>query len=336
MQGIGELSPIDVDGWTLGNVRVITERQVGAGSGRVDILLVSENDEFVCIIENKIGTGEHSNQLAKYLDAGEEAYVDLTPFPIFLTPEGTAPAAESDARRYVPFDYGRISDLIERTLDARGATLNANVVSFLEQYKRTLGRYVVQSVDNIDLLALRLYQNHRAAIDQINRVKNARGMLDWEDIDGWVADHVPSFRPDASDARFHRFAAKDLDPLEALKHTNAFGNDTPMALFEFIHDARTRHLRLDIVVGPGEDAPRKILANMHKLHGPPFRGSKKGARYMHIYRKHILVPGTYHPFDREQIESTAVRVLQDFHNKDYPRLVNAIRAAFGLPEVGPS
>ena len=335
MRGIGELSPIDVDGWTLNDVQVITERQVGGSSGRVDILLVSENDEFVCVIENKIGTGEHSNQLADYLGAVEEEYGDLTPFPIFLTPMGTAPAAELDAERYTPLDYGKIADLIQGTLKARGAILNANVVGFLEQYQRTLGRYVVRTPDNIDELALRLYQNHRAAIDQINRVKNARGMLEWEDIDGWVAEHVPSFRPTASNSTFHRFAATDLDGIGQLNHTNAFGTDTPMALFEFIHDVRRRHLRLDIVVGPGPAEARQKLFRLTQNSRPLFHATKRNARYMHIFRKHILTPRTYHPFDRDLIEDSAVGALKDFYNKDYPRLINAICQEFAQDTESP-
>ena len=332
--GVGELSPIDVDGWALDDIRVITERQVGGSSGRVDILLVSETDEFACVIENKIGTGEHSNQLAKYLTAVEEEYGDLTPFPIFLTPEGIAPVATSDAERYVPFDYKRIAGLIDWTLKARGATLNANVVGFLEQYQRTLGRYVVRTTDNdnIDELALRLYQNHRAAIDHINRVKNARGILEWKDVDEWVADHVPSFRAAASSPRFHRFAAKDLDSIEELNHSNVFGPDTPMLLFEFNHDARRRHLRLDIVVGPGPEETRQKLFALTQNSRPLFHATKRNARYMHIYRRHILTPRTYHPFDRDLIEDAAMGALKDFYAKDYPRLIGAICKAFDPPQ----
>ena len=89
-----------MDSWKLSDIKVATERH------RIDILLMDENDGFVCLIENKIGSGEHSDQLNRYLRTVEREYEGLTPFPIFLTPEGTEPAGEEDAKRYVPMDYG--------------------------------------------------------------------------------------------------------------------------------------------------------------------------------------------------------------------------------------
>ena len=54
-EGIGSVTALDVDGWDLGGNEIATERH------NIDILLVDKDDEFVCINENKIGAGEHSN-----------------------------------------------------------------------------------------------------------------------------------------------------------------------------------------------------------------------------------------------------------------------------------
>ena len=99
-RGIGEVTPLSVDGWKLDDIEVATERH------RIDIMLIAEADEFVCLIENKIGTGEHStnwaasyvclienkigtgehsNQLGRYLSTVEREYEGLNPFQIFLT-----------------------------------------------------------------------------------------------------------------------------------------------------------------------------------------------------------------------------------------------------------
>ena len=88
---------------------VATERQ------NIDVLLVDEYDEFVCIIGNKIGAGGHSNQLARYLSVVEREYEGLIPFPILLTLDGIDPNSKGDAGRYVPVSYVRNADLIPRS-----------------------------------------------------------------------------------------------------------------------------------------------------------------------------------------------------------------------------
>ena len=161
------MTALDVDGWDLGGIEIATERH------NIDILLVDEDDEFVCIIENKIGAGEHSNQLARYLRIVEKEYEGLVPFPIFLTPDGIDPNSEEDAERYVPVGYERIAGLIDRTLRTRGSNMSTAVSGFLEQYARTLRRHVMTDADNIDELALQIYNKHRAAIDMIIKAKPA-------------------------------------------------------------------------------------------------------------------------------------------------------------------
>ena len=101
-----------MDSWTLGDVdiEVATERH------RIDILLIDNTDKCVCLIENKIGADEGPRQLRGYLETVELAYPQLRPLPIFLTPEGREPQAEEDAEHWVPFDYERIADLIDRAL----------------------------------------------------------------------------------------------------------------------------------------------------------------------------------------------------------------------------
>ena len=171
---IADITPLDVDGWKLTNIEVATERH------KIDILLVDETDGFVCLVENKIGAGEQSDQLGRYLRTVESEYEGLIPLPIFLTPEGREPDEEEDAERWVPFDYGKVAALIERTLETRGSTISASVHSFLNQYKGALGRHVLDTADNIDELALQIYNNHRVAIDIIINAKTAPGAMGWD------------------------------------------------------------------------------------------------------------------------------------------------------------
>ena len=81
-QKITDVTPLVVDGWKLSDIEVVTERH------NIDIMLIDETDGFVCFIENKIGAGEHSNQLTHYLETVDREYGGLKSLPIFLTPDG--------------------------------------------------------------------------------------------------------------------------------------------------------------------------------------------------------------------------------------------------------
>ena len=80
----------------------------------IDILVLDEANGYVCPIENKIESGEHSNQLSRYLRIVKRTYPELSPLPVFLTPGGGRPARRTDAEQYAPLSYGTIAELINR------------------------------------------------------------------------------------------------------------------------------------------------------------------------------------------------------------------------------
>ena len=53
-------SLFDLDDWNLGNAEVLKEWR------NIDILILDEENRFVCAIENKVDSGEHSEQLQRY------------------------------------------------------------------------------------------------------------------------------------------------------------------------------------------------------------------------------------------------------------------------------
>ena len=61
----GLVSPIDLDVWDMTGADVRRERQ------NIDILFEDQENKFVALIENKVGSGEHSGQLKRYLDNSE-------------------------------------------------------------------------------------------------------------------------------------------------------------------------------------------------------------------------------------------------------------------------
>ena len=258
-RGIGDFTPIDVDCWKLDgiDVQVATERH------NIDILIVDGDDEFVCLIENKVGAGEHDDQLSRYLETVEGEYEGLTPFPIFLTPDGMEPVSEIDAERWIPLGYDKVSDIIERVLDMRGSTISASVASFLEQYKLSLGRHVLETTGNIDELALQIYNNHREAIDLIINAKPAREAVGWNAIHSAIEEHASDLRRGHDGKWYHSFYSLILEDVDALRQGSGWTALGRILLFE----VRYRSKSFALLIGPGPEATRKKVYNLVQADG---------------------------------------------------------------------
>lgn len=83
------VTPIELERWTLARITVQKEWQY------LDILLLDEDHELAVIVENKIGTGEHSDQLQRYIDIVEQHHPGWRIVPLYLTPSGVAPSHKS-------------------------------------------------------------------------------------------------------------------------------------------------------------------------------------------------------------------------------------------------
>ena len=328
-QGVLDIvSPLDVDGWALSDVEVVNERHY------IDILALSENDGFACLIENKIFSPEGEGQLRAYLRTVRETYPHLQPFPIFLTPEGIAPLEDDDRICWVRLDYGRVADIIDRMLRTRGSTINESVRSFLDQYRQTLRRYVLNTNENINELAARLYGNHRAAIDLIISAKSSPQARGLDIVESAMQTHESDLQQDDHDKWHRRYFAPCLDDIKDLtnrgeaKEEFRWTASGRIVLFEFKY-SDPGSMTLYLWVGPGPSGTRKRLIDLAQGGGLPFKSGKPGPWYS-MYEKIILTESDYNPLDRVKAKETVERVIQEFHAKDYPRLVSGIRREFGL------
>ena len=329
-RGIAEVTPLDVDGWELANIEVANERH------HIDILLIGGTDGFVCLIENKVGAEEHSGQLGRYLETVEREYEGLNPFPIFLTPDGVEPETQVDAERYVPLDYGTVADLIERTLRTRGSTIGASVVGFLEQYARTLRRHVLNTTDNIDELALQIYDNHRAAIDLIINARPAMEERGWAVIDSAIEKHAPRLQAESLGKSIHRFYAPELDEIPELQEGTGWTKSGRLLLFEL----KLRERVLVLMLGPGPEQTRQRLHELVEGDGVPGvdmrRARKLSPRWHTLYSRTLVGPDGSREPNYEKARAQVEQVIAGFFDDDYWPMVNAVRAEFGLPPVSAS
>ena len=326
-----DVTPLDVDGWKLGEVEVATERH------NIDILLIDQNDSFVCLTENKIRADEHSNQLSRYLETVEREYDAIHTLPIFLTTDGMPPEDEDDAERYVALAYEKVANLVDRTLETRGSTIGAGVAGFLEQYADTLRRHVLNTTDNIEELALQIYDNHRVAIDLINdavnNAKPAQVAKGWDVIDKAVEQCAPGLRADEHHKWYHRYYSPELDEIGDLKKGSGWTESGRILLFEI----KYRERRLALMIGPGPEETRKRIYDLAQRDEDLdlyWRRSRNLSKTYHtLYSKPLIGTGGSSQPDYENSKAQIERVIAEFFENDYWPMVNAVRVDFGLSPV---
>ncbi len=304
--------------WKFSDIEVARERH------NIDILLIDERDGFVCPIENKVKSGERSDQLSRYLDTVEREYKGLTPFPIFLTPDGRKPENEADAERWTPFGYQKAADLITQTLRTCRSAISPSVTDFLEQYERTIRRRVLDAPSDIDRLALQIYNVHREAIDHIIKVKPIN-ML-WPIVEPAVEQYAPDFKNHSSNKIILDFTSPRLD-----FHIDE-NKPEPMFRFDFLHHEGSLRLRLMVARDP---ETRNRLFQMDPPTDYDHRKRNPDQREFRMYWKELLSRHECNPSDPD-MKPRLEKAIQEFYENDYLPLVNAIRKEFNQPPVSPN
>ncbi|MDN3205936.1 PD-(D/E)XK nuclease family protein [Algoriphagus sediminis] len=138
----------------------------------IDILVYS--DDIIISIENKVWSGEHSNQLKKYKDTVESQFPHQRKAYVFLSPYGVE---SSEDEFYVNYSYERINQIIENIIEIRRHQIGDSVLTYLADYSTIIKQNIMNS-DHVNEMAKQLYQNHRELLDFVFKNKpNA-----WDDF----------------------------------------------------------------------------------------------------------------------------------------------------------
>lgn len=110
-------------------------------SDNIDILAVSIKNRMTLAIENKVWSGEHDDQLARYQGIIERRYPGWEHLYLFLSPFGTPPEGETDRETWVPIDYRALLGAIEMALE--GADVSAKARMLIDDYVGSVRRHIV-------------------------------------------------------------------------------------------------------------------------------------------------------------------------------------------------
>ena len=190
--------------------------------------------------------------------------------------------------------------------------------------------------DNIDALALQIYDKHREAIDLIIKAKPAFEAKGWSILDSAMQRHERLFRSDFDNRLHHRFYAPDLEEIPELHQGNGWTKSGRMLLFE----VKYRERALVLMLGPGPEPTRRRLYELSldpdAVPGVSMRRAQKLSGTWHtLYRKPLLGKDGPSEPDYEQGRSQVESAIASCIDQDYWPLVKRhpgnIRLAPGIP-----
>jgi hypothetical protein len=128
----------------------------------IDILVIDHINKFVCVIENKINSGESEGQLAKYKHIIEDEFADYIVIPVFLTLSNQEPSVSE----FICYSHTQILAVLSKIIKQRQNQLSEPIRFFLNQYIETVRRLTMQD-EELTELCKTIYRKHREAIDLI-------------------------------------------------------------------------------------------------------------------------------------------------------------------------
>ena len=309
------LSPVDVDLLELENAEVRREWN------HIDLLIVSDTSRFVCAIENKIDSSEHSDQLARYKKVINDEYPEHTPLLIFLTPYGDPPVDDND---WFPISYKDVRRLISNLLDEARNRVGEDVCIMIEHYISMLEKHIVADNETTKL-ARQIYTRHRRALDLIFEAKPDKIL----DLNQHLQDKIKEgsslgIELDYCTKTCVRFSVKEWDSIghqldckdKNIKH---------MIRFEFIINNDSGVI-LKLIVGKGDGAFRqKVFDSCEVLTN---RGSQLGETSAMLFKvKDPFISGENLDSDLVDLEKQIQKKWDNFfYDGEYEKIVKIIKS----------
>jgi len=276
----------------------------------IDILVIDDAARLAVIIENKIDTGEIPGQLSRYYADVRSHFPEHKIIALLLTRHGDAPSDD----RYLAVSYSPVCQILERIVDERHTTLDADVAVVLRHYAQMLRRHIVSDSD-VAVLCREIYSKHKQAMDLIVEHRPDRqaqigqyvaGLIEQNDTlhlgkvaKGWVV-----------------FWLNDWYTSPAL-------NSGSLTLyFEFFN--QPNKLSIFCTLQPGDEEQRIRIYKMAQKHGFTGCPPKLNEKICRLAVIPLLLANDYDK-PQEEIELLISKKWAAFLRDELPRMAQAVR-----------
>jgi hypothetical protein len=315
------VSALDLALWDAGSLEVRREWQ------NIDILLLDEQEKLAVIIENKVDSGEHSQQLDRYWRIVQQRFPGWRTIGLFLTPDGREPSSAC----YLPVDYNLIHTLIRDLAGSHTSTISAEVQTALRHYAQMLRRHIMPDSD-IAQLCQRIYQKHRRALDLIyeHRPDLQAEMRDF--LEAMIA-RTPGMIAEYSTKTWIRCLPEAWNA-PRLRQGQGWVPSNCMLLLEFGNGSDRLHLK--VTIGPGPQDVRELLLKLALDHQPPFVISERRAnasvrnRHKAIYVNDFLRAKDFEDADLDELTARVQQSWDQFVQVTLPEMTAVLQRAAWL------
>ena len=121
------LSPIEIDIADLKNAEIRREWR------NIDILIYSPSSNLVCVIENKVDSSEHSDQLKRYEKIIAVEFPKCQKVFLYLTKEGDSASDE----KWLSLSYNEVAKLMKSICDRYQSTIGDDVYTSILKAKNS-------------------------------------------------------------------------------------------------------------------------------------------------------------------------------------------------------
>ncbi len=254
------------------------DAQVFREWNNIDILVVSKNNRFIFLIENKLGPKGSSGQIKKYIEKIKIIYPGFLILPIMLTLEEEG---DEDETAYGFLSHAIVYDVITSVLELHRDNVNSKIYDFLNYYIKTLGVLTMQTDNEVVQLCRDIYKKHKEAIDAI--ISYGIAVTFNEAIDGFLkGNNLIESQRRHIDFWFVPAGFKGKVPETAVDWLSPF-----VISYWFRFKTDDNKLRLILEVGPFKDSDQRVkflsfLRKEFKLFRVPDRSLDSERRYTRI------------------------------------------------------
>ncbi len=309
-QALDVPSVVDVDGWQLDDVQVMQEWNA------IDVLIRGDADHFVTVVENKVDTSEHSDQLGRYRSIVERLFPDYRKLFVYLTADGDPPSDQA----YLSLSHRDLAAMAEVTLERKADQLSPAVRSFVEHYVDMVRRYIVEESEIQDLCR-KIYEKHRRALDLLFEHRPDRAS-ELSDFLTSLVRGSDGLLHDSSSKSFVKFIPRELDFLP--KVGEGWGSRR-LLLFQFENLGGS--LRLKIILGPGpaelREQIRDVIAKQRRVLNKA--DQKLYPKWWTFHMEKWLSEKQFEELEMEALQELVVKRFEHFKQTGLPEIVTALK-----------
>lgn len=307
-----ELSVVDLDSW------VYVGAQVQAEWNNIDLLIRDDQHKVIVVVENKVDSDEHSDQLNRYRALIEKQFPSHKKLFVYLTIAG----GEASDQSFLAMGYAELVRLVQDVIARRHDQLHPDVAGFMKFYVEMLRRHIVEDSE-VHVLCEKIYKTHRRALDILFEYKPDRASELKEYLLGLIGQ-IDQLTADHSTKSYVRFCPKawEFFPL----HGEGWTPSKRLVLVEI--DQSGGDVKAKIILGPGKKESRERIRSA--IATQPVFNRAATRLYPRWWSFHSETWVTKKQYEESDMEALKAQIRSRFEHFMLDELRQMVKALDGL------